>query len=93
MCSSENEEAAGDGTAVAEVATVKENKWREYTSHAITVFWRLVFAVIPPECKRCLKSLPQANHVLTLNLNFSWESQVWVVVTRAFSRRWSALEL
>lgn len=49
----ENEEAAGDGTAVAEVATVKTNKWKEYTTHAITVFWRLVFAVIPPECKRC----------------------------------------
>jgi hypothetical protein len=35
------------------VATVKKNKWKEYTTHAITVFWRLVFAVIPPECKRC----------------------------------------
>jgi hypothetical protein len=54
LYSSENEESVCDGRAVTGRATKKINKWKEYISHSITVFWRLVFAVIPPECKRCL---------------------------------------
>lgn len=58
--SSENEESVNSNDAdraVAGRSTIKTNKWKEYTTHAITVFWRLIFAVIPPECRRLLKKI------------------------------------
>lgn len=46
----ENEDVNSDETGGSQEKIVIRN-WKDYASHGFTVFWRLVFAIIPPECK------------------------------------------
>ncbi|KAI9562930.1 hypothetical protein GHT06_010386 [Daphnia sinensis] len=45
----ENEDVHSDEIDGSQEKIAKRN-WRDYASHGSTVFWRLVFAIIPPEC-------------------------------------------
>ena len=48
-------QTVGEGEAIAQdgaesLHAAKKATWKDYLVHALMVFWRVTFAIIPPEC-------------------------------------------